>query len=98
MQKGDVSPSAWSAGGCVVHRTGGGGEGGGGSSLVPYLILFGNSWKQCRADTAVIHLESIPDSSGLGNYGVQDQAVYRIKANTETDWTWTKVTQINISQ
>lgn len=52
--------------GCLVHLAegcallcAGGGEkrGGGVSGLMPYLILFGNSWNQCRVDTAVIHLQ-----------------------------------------
>lgn len=50
--------------GCVVHLAEGcfcaqeeGKRGGGGSGLMPYLILFGNSWNQCSVDTAVIHLQ-----------------------------------------
>lgn len=67
MQKGDVSPSAQAGEGLLVHLAegcallcaGGGKRGGGGSGLMPYLILFGNSWNQCRVDTAVISFAEV---------------------------------------
>lgn len=70
MQKGDVSPSTEVSGvggllrgaprremRAAERRVGERGRKWRGLQAVPYLILFGNSWNQCWADAAVIHLE-----------------------------------------